>query len=141
MDQPNTCPSRGHVVVVNDDQAVLQLFSDLLTEEGYRVTLDTFDRTTAQVMDDIAKAQPDLVILDYIIGGEARGWQLLQALKMNRATTSIAILVSTAAVRQANELSAHLTSLGIELVIKPFDIDQLIAAVDRTLARRDRDGS
>lgn len=117
---------------MNDDQSVLQLFDDLLTEEGYRVTLDTFDRPTPHLLEQIAKEQPSLVILDYIIGGEARGWQLLQAMKMYRLTAPIPVLVSTAAIRQVREMEAHLSELSVEVVIKPFDID----AVARTLARR-----
>ncbi len=121
----------AHILVVNDDPAVLDLFEDLLGEEGYRVTLDRFGRETTEIMQSLRALEPDLVIMDFLVGGEASGWQLLQAAQMDRATRDIPVIVCTAAVRQITELSDHLDSLGIHVVIKPFDIDHLLDVVQQ----------
>ena len=43
-------------------------------------------------------------------------------------------MVCTAAVRQAEELGAqHLLTLNVQVVLKPFEIDDVIAAVARAL--------
>lgn len=120
-----------HIVVINDDPAVLQLFDDLLSEEGYRVTLDNFQRQTTELLQVIRDLQPDMVIMDFIIGGEPKGWQLVQATQMDRSVRDIPVIICTGAVKQVTELSAHLDSLGVHVVIKPFDIDHLIEVIDK----------
>lgn len=121
---------RKHIVVINDDPAVLQLFDDLLSEEGYRVTLDNFRRSTAELLSVIRELKPNLVVMDFIIGGEGKGWQLLQATQMDRAVKDIPVIICTGAVKQVTELGAQLDSLGVQVVIKPFDIDHLIEVID-----------
>jgi DNA-binding response OmpR family regulator len=121
-----------HIVVVNDTQEILDLFRELLEEEGYRVSLYSY---AFQDVRDIRDLNPDLVILDFIIGGEATGWQLLQKLKMNRETATIPIIACTAAIQLVKELEGHLTTKNVRVVLKPFDIDDLLNAVTDALAR------
>lgn len=120
-----------HILVVNDDPAILELFEELLSEDGYRVTLDKFERETSELLDIVRELQPDLVLLDFIIGGERKGWQLLQVIKMDRSTRDIPVLVCTAAVKQVTELSTHLDELKVHVVIKPFDIDVLLTIIGK----------
>jgi DNA-binding response OmpR family regulator len=124
---------RKHILVVNDDPAILQLFDELLSEEGYRVTLDNFSRQTQEVYEGIREHRPDLVILDFIIGNEGGGWQLLQVLEMDRTTRDTPLIICTGAVRQVTELSGHLETMGIQVVLKPFDIDHLLSVVKSML--------
>jgi DNA-binding response OmpR family regulator len=124
---------RKHILVVNDDPAILQLFDELLSEEGYRVTLDNFSRQTQEVYENIREHRPDLVILDFIIGNEGGGWQLLQVLEMDRTTRDTPLIICTGAVRQVTELSGHLETMGIQVVLKPFDIDHLLSVVKSML--------
>jgi CheY-like chemotaxis protein len=129
--------SRKHILVVNDDPAILELFHELLDDAGYRVSLDKFARQTGELLESIKELRPDLMILDFIIGGEASGWQLLQAAQMDRATRDIPVVVCTAAVKQVTELSVHLDEMGVHVVIKPFDIDHLLEIVSRVWATDD----
>lgn len=124
---------RKHIFVMNDTPAILDLFRELLEEEGYQVTIDRFEATAIdEKLTDIKKAKPDLVVLDYIIGAEGLGWQLLQLMKMDRATRDIPVLICTGAVRQVEELQTHLDAMGVAVVLKPFDIDQLLAQIAET---------
>jgi DNA-binding response OmpR family regulator len=116
-----------HILVVNDTQEILDLFREILEEEGYRVSLSTF---TFRDLDEIITLQPDLIILDFMIGGEDYGWQLLQKVKMNRSTATIPIIVCTAALQLVRQLEGHLKEKGVGIVLKPFDIDDLIREVD-----------
>ncbi|MDQ3540366.1 MAG: response regulator, partial [Chloroflexota bacterium] len=77
--------------------------------------------------------RPDLVILDFVIGGEAHGWQLLQKMKMTRQTMDIPVIVCTAALHLARELGGHLKAKNVGVVLKPFDIDELLQAVTISL--------
>ncbi len=118
------------IMVVNDTQEILELFQDLLTEEGYEVVLYSYD---IQDIAEVERVKPDLIILDHIMGGEAVGWQMLQKLKLKRSTARIPVVVCTAAVKAAQEMEGYLKSKGVGLVLKPFDIDDLLSAVKRAL--------
>ena len=121
-----------HILVINDTQEILELFRDILEEEGFEVSL--YSRAFRDI-DEIARLRPDLVILDFLIGDEAQGWQLLQKMKMSRRTDRIPVIVCTAAVQMARELEGHLTAKGVGLVLKPFDIDDLLTAVRAAIAQ------
>lgn len=117
-------------MVINDTQEILELFRDILTDEGYKVDIYSYGiRDIAEVL----RVQPDLIILDYLIGAEQVGWQLLQKLKMTRATAKIPVIVCTAAVKQVQEIEGWLIAKGIAVVPKPFDIDDLLGAVKKAL--------
>lgn len=124
-------PTQRHILVVNDTQEILDLFRDILEEEGHRVSLYSY---AFRDLDEIKQQQPDLIVLDFIIGGEDHGWQLLQKLKMDRATLSIPVIVCTAALRLAQELQGHLRSKNVGVILKPFDIDDLLTEVNIQLA-------
>lgn len=133
---PNGKPLPGsttapHILVINDTQEILDLFKDILEEEGYRVTLSSF---TFQDVHDVEELAPDLIVLDFLIGGEALGWQMLQKLRMYRPTAGIPIVVSTAALQLVREIEGHLRAKDIFLLLKPFDIDDLIEVVHLALA-------
>lgn len=121
-----------HVLVINDTQEILDLFREILEDEGYRVSMYSY---AFRDLDEIKQDRPDLIILDFIIGGEAYGWQLLQKIKMDRATATIPIIVCTAAVQLARELEGHLKEKGVGIILKPFDIDDLIREIDATWER------
>ena len=126
--------TQKHIFVLNDEPAILVLLQEILEDEGYRVTLDTFGRVgVREQYERIAEEQPDLVILDFLIGKEPLGWQLLQALKLRRDTQSIPVVACTAAVEVAKELHNHLSEMNVVTVLKPFDIDQILNAVRRGL--------
>jgi DNA-binding response OmpR family regulator len=119
------------ILVINDTPEILDLFRILLEDEaGYEVVLYSYAITD---MREITRHAPDLIILDYIFGGEAYGWEVLQKLKMSRATAKVPIIICTAATRQVREIEGYMQAHGITLVPKPFDIDDLLDAVKRAL--------
>ncbi|HWV36686.1 MAG TPA: response regulator [Thermomicrobiales bacterium] len=127
---------KRHILVINDTQEILELFRELLEDEGYRVTLSSF---AMQEIRDVVALAPDLVILDFIIGGEAHGWQMLQKMKMNRATATIPVIVCTAALQLVREIEGHLRAKDVLVVLKPFDIDDLLEAVSLALSKLAQD--
>ena len=118
------------IMVINDTQEILELFREILTDEGYKVDLYSYG---IHDIEEVRRVKPDLIILDYLIGGEQNGWQTLQKLKMTRDTAKIPILVCTAALKQVQEIQGWLTTKGIAVVPKPFDIDDLLVAVKKAL--------
>lgn len=122
---------RPHIVVVNDTQEILDLFREILEDEGYAVTLYSF---AINDLSELLKLRPDLVILDFLIGGESLGWQLLQKMKMDRRTAHIPVIVCSAALQLLQELEGHLRAKNVGIVVKPFDIDELVDIVQQYLA-------
>ena len=120
----------ARILVVNDTQEILELFRMLLEEEGYDVILAGFP---IQVIDEIEQIKPDLIILDLVFGEEKTGMQMLQMLKMKRATAVIPVIVCTAALHLVREQEGYLVSQGVHLVYKPFDIDLLITNIKQLL--------
>lgn len=123
-----------HILAINDDPAVLGLFHDLLTDEGYQVSLNIFTSSTVEILAQIRTLQPDLIIMDYIVGREGTGWQALQAVRMDRGTRHIPVIICTAARRQVEDLGQHLADMRVHTVFKPFDIDHLLEVVAIVLA-------
>ena len=123
----------ARIMVVNDTQEILDLFEELLTDEGYEVVLYSYN---VQDMAEVEHTKPDLIILDLLIGGEETGWQMLQKLRMKRSTARIPVIVCTAAARSVQEMEGYLKSKNVGLVLKPFDIDELLAAVKVALKPR-----
>ena len=119
------------ILVINDDEEILTLFEEILREAGYTALL-----YSAAIRDlaEIERLQPDLILIDYLIGHEDSGWQLLQKIKLRRATATIPIVVCTAATKLLLETSGYLLSKRVVAVPKPFDIDELLAAIERALA-------
>lgn len=126
------------ILVVNDTQEILDAFHELLTDEGYEAILYSF---AIMDMREIERVNPDLIILDYIFGGEKTGWQMLQKLKMHRSTETIPIIVCTAATTQIREIEGYLQAQGITLVPKPFNIDTLLEAVSTALRTASSDAA
>jgi DNA-binding response OmpR family regulator len=124
----------ARIMVINDTQEILELFRDLLTGEGYEVSLYSYG---VHDMKEVERVAPDLIIIDYLIGDERTGWQMLQKLKMTRGTAAIPIIVCTAALNQVKEIEGWLTQKRITVVLKPFDVDDLLAAVQRALGEAD----
>jgi CheY-like chemotaxis protein len=119
-----------HILVINDVPALLDLFRELLEEEGYQVSLDGFSAITLeQQLARVKELAPDLLVLDFLIGGDDLGWQLLEMIRLDPTTAKIPVVVCTAAVHIVEQLQAHLASMGIRVVLKPFELDHLLTAI------------
>jgi CheY-like chemotaxis protein len=120
-----------HILVVNDTQEILDLFRIILEEQGYRVTPIGF---AVEDLRRIIEAEPDLVILDLVFDREYVGWQTLQKMKMTPETEKIPVIVCTAEIRKAQEIQGYLAEKGVGLLLKPFNIDELLGMVERQVA-------
>ena len=129
--KPSLDGHRPHVLAINNDQAVLALYRDLLEDEGYRVSTQTYvDHDLAK----IAAVKPDLIVVDYMWADEDASWTLLQLLRMDPGTAGIPVVLCTGAVREVEALQAHLAEMGVRVVLKPFNIDRLVEVVAEALA-------
>jgi DNA-binding NtrC family response regulator len=130
-----TKKGRKRILVVNDTEEILELFQAIVEGMGHEMIPMSY------APDDLAKiteARPDLVIVDFVMAGEEfRGWQLVQKLKMSRDTEELPLIICTGAKREIHEYEGWLTEKGIAVVLKPFSIDDLEKAIDKTLRNPD----
>jgi DNA-binding response OmpR family regulator len=105
-----------HVLVINDTEEVLELFRDILTDMGHRVSSTT---CAPEDLAEVTKVNPDLVILDLVFGGDVQGWRLTRKMRMSRETERVPVLVCTAATKEAWEQEGWLVANGVKVVRMP----------------------
>ncbi len=118
------------ILAVNDDQAILDLYTTVLEEEGYTVSLALMEIENAK---EVEQLHPDLIILDLKMGRHNAGLLLLEQLRMYRPTKDIPVIICSAAVREIREQADVLQQKGIPVLYKPFDLDELLETVQRML--------
>jgi DNA-binding response OmpR family regulator len=115
------------VLIVEDDPAIRGLVADLLGREGF--TVETAEHAAA--MDAaIARARPDVLILDLMLPGEDG----LSICRRIRASDPLPILMLTAKSDEIDRV------VGLELgaddyIVKPFGPRELLARVRSVLRR------
>lgn len=121
-------PESKHILVGDDSPAVLDLLRDILEADGHRVTAwpDPLDLAT------IKRIGPDAIILDHMIeDGAGSGWRLMEQIRADADLAALPIVVCTGAVRRVRRQRPLLERLGAAVVLKPFDIDNLLTVVNR----------
>ena len=118
------------ILVIDDTQEVLDLLRTILEKHGYEVHEA---RYIFEDLHDIEQLQPDLIILDFMIGKQNEGWQMLQALKAYQPTASIPIMITSVALSLASEQQNYFDQRSIPRMPKPFDIDYLLQTVRQML--------
>ena len=116
-----------HILAGDASPVVLDLVRDVLEEEGYRVTT----AAAALDLDEIKRIGPDLVILDHMMAdGAGSGWELLREIKGDPTTAGLPVVVCTGAVQRVRAGEVILRDMGVPVVLKPFDIDELVRVVN-----------
>ncbi len=123
---------RPHILVIDQSPSVLELFQELLTEEGYCVSRQArLDGGVGIVLD----VNPDLLILDYQWNTENDNWSSLRQLRVQESTKHLPIILCTTAVQEAMAFRDDLDELNIRVVLKPFEIDYFLSEVAAALAK------
>jgi DNA-binding response OmpR family regulator len=120
-------PQDSTVLVIDDEPDICAVVRDALEGEGYRVTCHTSGGAGLQA----AQAEPpDLVILDWRLAGAMTGAEVLEQLRSDGRTHGSPVLLLTAAPDIVEE-QAILHAGRVELLGKPFELDELFNAVAR----------
>jgi DNA-binding response OmpR family regulator len=123
------------VLVIDDTDAILAMYRDALEMEGYEVITSTYCYTDVQ---DVVAVKPDLIILDYLFDGLPDGWDMLHLLKQDATTQSIPIIFATVATTTLDTLRDQLEAFGVQVLHKPFRIEELIEQVDQALDKKEK---
>jgi CheY-like chemotaxis protein len=116
----------SRILVADDDQAVRMLLCAVLTDAGYEVASV---EDGAQAMEQVRSDRPDLLVLDLMMP-RMTGHEVLDALghEENRPP----VLLVSASEAAHDEVRSHRADGAVS---KPFDLDQLVEAVELLLGR------
>ena len=130
-------PGRTRIAVIDDDMVFVDLMHDLLANgEGYEVVSNSHWIQSYEFIKDV---QPDLVILDLMMGREQVGWAVLQLLQEDPSTAHIPVILCSAAEPALRQYAWRMNGRAtVEAVAKPFDVDHLLGVVTRLLDQRSK---
>ena len=123
---------QDYVLVAEDDKDVALLITQMLKNEGYSFC---WAGNGKEALDFIAQKQPMLVITD-IMMPEIDGLELIKAIKANKETSHLPIIVVSARTENNDRLAGF--DAGAEVYLgKPFIPDELLLMVRKLLEQRE----
>jgi two-component system response regulator BaeR len=115
------------ILVVEDELKIARIIKDYLGNSGYQVTIISHGN---EVLPQVQKSMPDLIILDIMLPGKD-GMEICREI---RKTSAVPIIMLTAKVEEIDRL------IGLELgaddyICKPFSPREVVARVKAVLRR------
>lgn len=119
---------KAKILIVDDDHDIRRLLGHRLKADGYEAV---FAGDAIAAVNVARKESPDLILLDLgLPAGDGR--LVMERLRAMPALEGIPVLIITA--RDVAAEQGELASAGATAVFqKPFDHDELLAAIDRAL--------
>jgi CheY-like chemotaxis protein/anti-sigma regulatory factor (Ser/Thr protein kinase) len=116
-------PSKGTVLVIDDDPDACELMVRSLSKEGFRVLTATEGVDGLRVA---REAHPHVITLDVLMPG-MDGWSVLRELKADPKLASIPVIMIT----MADDRSTGYALGASDYLTKPIDRERLAASVQR----------
>ncbi len=114
-----------HVGLLEDDVAIQEMLLLVLKDEGYTVTNYPDAKECLRALTSIttrAQSPIDLLIIDWRLGGNTSGTEVIQQIRNNPILNSLPIILTTAAT--FNDIKA-LQHFQVSLLEKPFSVDDM----------------
>ena len=134
-------PTKGWVIVVDDEEAIRNAVSDLLTDSGYQITTCADAPTALKVAQSHRvdpgsgdeKSTPDCIVSDIRMPG-MDGLELLRSIRSDKVLSEIPVVLLTAKGMTNDRIKGY--DAGADAYLpKPFDPDELVAVVDNVIER------
>lgn len=125
----NLSRKKGHILVVDDTPANLQLLTNLLTEQGYYVRPVPNGRLALSGAQAIP---PDLILLD-IRMPDMDGYAVCEQLKADQKTSDIPVIFLSA-LNETEDLLRGFKTGCVDYITKPFNTAELLARVHTHLS-------
>lgn len=118
------------IVVADDDHDILNLVTRFLRKKDGTEVLATSEGTEALKL--VRKNKPNLVVLDVMMPGMS-GWEVCRAIREDDELAGTKVVMMTGIGERLNALTSPLYGAHA-YVDKPFELDDLSAAVEKALA-------
>ncbi len=113
------------IVIADDEPSVAEMLKQALDAEGY----ETYKATQSlRFYDAVREHHPDLILLDLMMP-YLEGDDELTLLNMNPETRGIPVVIVTAKVDARQDLPRYRQMGVADIVIKPFQLDQLLQII------------
>jgi signal transduction histidine kinase len=120
--------SKGNILLVDDIPANLQVLTQMLTEQGYKIRPTTSGQLALK---SIQVTLPDLVLLD-IQMPEMNGYEVCEKLKADDKTRDLPVIFISALSEVFDKVKAFSVG-GVDYVTKPFQAEEVLARVETHL--------
>jgi CheY-like chemotaxis protein len=118
---------RPFVLVVDDDAVIRSTVAEMLLDEGYEVQQAA---DGAEALDVVRAIVPDAIVLDLMMP-RVDGWAFVDRCRTVPGCGEVPIVVMSA-THGLHQTAERLHAMGVRAVVaKPFDMDALIAIVQR----------
>lgn len=119
------------ILVVDDEEVNLQILTQILTSQKYRVAKA---RDGRDALDYLEKNAADMVLLDIVMPGPS-GLEVLKTIRRTRSLGQLPVIMLTGKDTEGDVSEAF--SLGAnDYITKPIDIAALIARVRTHLCKQ-----
>ena len=118
------------MLIVEDEEALLDLLKFNFNKEGYKIDTAT-DGETA--LEKILYNPPDIIILDWMLP-KLSGIELCRRIRKNKEHKNIPIIMLTAKGEEEDKLRGLETGAD-DYITKPFSVNELVARVKAVLRR------
>lgn len=113
------------VLVVDDDETILAAVSGILAQEGFQVDTAT---NGSEALDAVERTRPNVVLLDMRMP-VVDGWAFARIVREREIDLRIVAMTA------AQDARRWATEIGADAYLaKPFDLDDLIAIIERCCA-------
>jgi signal transduction histidine kinase len=120
--------NKGNILIVDDTLENLQLLSNTLTDQGYKI------RGAAKGQMAIRTARsfpPDLILLDIKMPG-MDGYEVCECLKADEQTRDIPVIFISALDEVIDKVRAFQVG-GVDYITKPFHVEEVLARIEHQL--------
>ncbi len=117
-----------HVLIVEDDNSLRDLFSEALESDGFKTSIASNGAEGIEMFDEV---NPDLVLLDLLMP-KMDGWEALERV---RKISECPVIIVTGQGTTEDIIRGLLEAGADDYLVKPFGIKELIARVNAVLRR------
>ena len=114
------------VLILDDDPDLIEAIAGVLEDEGLEV-----HRRATRTVHDVVALKPDLLMVDCPPGAKAEVLKFVQQIRLRRDVAHIPILLGVTTARLLEP--KLLRERNIDVLIRPFTLDDLIASVNHLL--------
>jgi CheY-like chemotaxis protein len=122
--------THAHVLVLSDAQDIHSLIRELLVDEGHRVTSGSY--LTGDI-GAVTSQAPDVILIDCNRMDLDESVDFLRTIRSYAHLRDIPIVACTSAVRVIDNYLSQIEELNLQIVKKPFDINNLAIIVADSL--------
>jgi len=119
----------SRILIVDDDPTIVQMLSDILTDEGYEVATAT---QSLRAFDRAKEAQPDLILMD-IMMPYLDGLDQIKLFSLDDDLKDVPIIVITAKARALDGIEDLKALRIVDYLYKPFEISDLLDKIKKAM--------